>query len=117
MYLGSIGVLLLLALSRPDPAGSSAGGVEPWLLALLAILLVLPASEVAVSLVNLDITTILRPRVLPKLQFDQGIPDSCRTLVVVPTLADRARAQFGSSWTTWRSGTWRTRTRISTSRC
>ena len=44
------------------------------------------------SLVNLDVTTILRPRVLPKLQFDQGIPDACRTLVVVPTLLTSAEA-------------------------
>ena len=85
VYLGSIGILLLLAVAGPVTI-ARADGVEPWLLTLLAILLFLPASEVAVSLVNLDITTILRPRVLPKLQFDQGIPDSCRTLVVVPTL-------------------------------
>ncbi|HUI82628.1 MAG TPA: glucoamylase family protein, partial [Candidatus Binatia bacterium] len=31
-------------------------------------------------------TTLLRPRILPKLDFSEGIPDDCVTMVVVPTL-------------------------------
>ena len=39
-----------------------------------ALLVVVPASEVAVSLVNLDMCRFLRPRTLPKLLLDDGIP-------------------------------------------
>jgi cyclic beta-1,2-glucan synthetase len=58
-----------------------AGG---WIAALFA----LPASEIAVGLVNALATAILRPRVLPKLELDKGIPSDRRTLVVVPALID-----------------------------
>ena len=56
-------------------------------LALLGLLLLLPASELAVLIVNYLVTSLLPPRVLPKMSFKKrGIPDDCRTLVVVPTL-------------------------------
>ena len=31
-------------------------------------------------------TALLRPRILPKLDFSEGIPEDCVTMVVVPTL-------------------------------
>lgn len=53
-----------------------------WLL----VLLLLPSSQIAVSLVNLGVNLFFRPRSLPRLDFSKGIPDDCRTFVVVPSL-------------------------------
>ena len=44
------------------------------------------ASQSAVEVMNYLTTALLRPRILPKLDFCEGIPDDCVTMVVVPTL-------------------------------
>lgn len=49
-------------------------------------LLLLPATQAAVDFMNSIVTSLLRPRALPKLDFSQGIPADCSTLVAVPTL-------------------------------
>ncbi|HWA84286.1 MAG TPA: hypothetical protein VG820_12655, partial [Fimbriimonadaceae bacterium] len=57
-----------------------------WADLLLAALYLLPAADLAVQLVNYVITRGLRPRALPKMAFDEGIPDEFRTLVIVPMM-------------------------------
>jgi cyclic beta-1,2-glucan synthetase len=49
-------------------------------------LLVLPATESAVRIMNRLISFLIRPRRLPKLDFTCGIPPECATMIVVPTL-------------------------------
>jgi cyclic beta-1,2-glucan synthetase len=49
-------------------------------------LLVLPATESAVRIMNQFINFLIRPHRLPKLDFSGGIPPDCATMVVVPTL-------------------------------
>jgi cellobiose phosphorylase len=70
-------------------------GMLLWLVApasfaeALAILLLglIPASDVAVSVVNQLVTAFLPPRLLPKLDLNEhGVPPELRTAVVVPTL-------------------------------
>jgi hypothetical protein len=53
---------------------------------LVALLLILPAMQCAVDLVNNSITAIFDPDPLPKLNFSHGIPADCTTLVAVPSL-------------------------------
>ena len=92
LYLGAILLLTLLAtavaLSAPglEPGGVDVGDWQIWLLALP---LVIGASALAVALVNLLVTLVLPPCNLPRLDFSQGIPDSHRTMVIVPTLLAR----------------------------
>ena len=43
-------------------------------------------SQSAVEVMNYLTTALLRPRILPKLDFSDGIPDDCVTMVAVPTL-------------------------------
>ena len=50
------------------------------------LLLLLPASQAAVDFVNNLTTSLLPPRALPKLDYSEGIPAECATLVAVPTL-------------------------------
>ena len=55
--------------------------------ALLLLLSAIPANEVAINLVNQLVTYLLPPRTIPRMEYrEAGIPDECRTVVVVPTL-------------------------------
>ena len=72
-------------------------GPNPALLIGLVLLLIIPASQLALEVVNYLITRLLPPRPLPKMDFeDSGIPDAFRTLVVVPMMlvnAETIRAE------------------------
>ena len=84
-YLGTISILTLLTLSvLLIYARSQGAGV--WMLAAVALIALVPASDMAVSVLNWDITTLFKPRPLPKLDFSKGIPEDACTMVVVPTL-------------------------------
>lgn len=61
-------------------------GVTGYSLFLLALLAIIPLSEVAVSLVNHWITHRFAPKALPGLELRDGVPANLRTIVVVPTL-------------------------------
>ena len=56
----------------------------------VGLLLLIPALTVSVSLVNWIVTLAIPPRVLPKMDFEDGIPAECKTLVVVPSLLSSA---------------------------
>lgn len=87
LYLGPILMLSLLS-----TAGVFAVvGFDPgdWRVWLLAPPLVVGASALAIALVNLLVILVLPPRALPRLDFSKGIPDSHRTMVIVPTLLAR----------------------------
>ncbi|HSB20504.1 MAG TPA: glucoamylase family protein [Anaeromyxobacteraceae bacterium] len=51
-----------------------------------ALLLLLPASELAISCIQRLAAPLAPPRRLPRLDLESGIPEDARTLVVVPTL-------------------------------
>jgi cyclic beta-1,2-glucan synthetase len=55
-------------------------------LTLAFLLLLLPATQGAVDLVNNTITVVFKAYALPKLDFSKGVPQAFTTLVVVPTL-------------------------------
>ena len=90
-YFGSVLVLTVAIVAAP--LALIAGTIHAVMLGLLGFLLLLPASDLAVLAVNYFVTSLLPPQVLPKLSFQKkGIPDDCRTLVVVPTLLTTANA-------------------------
>jgi len=55
-------------------------------LAFIVLFLLIPATQDAVDLINNAITAFFDPEPLPKLDFSEGIPSDCVTLVAVPTL-------------------------------
>ncbi|GIV79302.1 MAG: cyclic beta 1-2 glucan synthetase [Litorilinea sp.] len=58
-----------------------------WLqLVAVALLTLVPATTVAVNLVNGVVTRVVPPSRLPKMDFDEGIPAEYTTLVTVPAL-------------------------------
>jgi cyclic beta-1,2-glucan synthetase len=50
------------------------------------LLAIIPVLTVAVNLVNWVITNTVQPRVLPKMDYEEGIPAEYRTAVAVPAL-------------------------------
>jgi cyclic beta-1,2-glucan synthetase len=84
-YLGGIATLTAVQLCGLLFITGSAGA-ETWILGLLAILGLVPASDIAVSLVNRLVAVLLPPKMLPKLELAQGVPPELRTVVAVPTL-------------------------------
>ncbi len=50
------------------------------------LLLILPATQAAVELINYLVTAVLTPHALPKLDFSGGLDSSCATMVAIPTL-------------------------------
>jgi len=65
-----------------------AAAMQPpvWVLALAVLFGLVSASQLALSLVNWFTTLFVKPRLLPRLDFSDGIPAECRTMVVVPTM-------------------------------
>jgi cyclic beta-1,2-glucan synthetase len=84
-YLGSILGLTLLALTGLAILTHGLGGTPLQEVVVLAIGLV-PAMTVAVGLVHSAVPRLVPPHRLPKMEFQDGIPDECRTLVAIPAL-------------------------------
>ena len=84
-YLGAIGLLsgggVFAAYAYAVAAGGGLG-----MAALAALLALVPASELAVLLVQRIVAALVPPRRLPRLEWSGGIPEAAQTLVVVPVL-------------------------------
>lgn len=55
-------------------------------MAITFLLMIMPAMQCAVELMNNSVSAIFDPEPLPKLDFSEHIPSDCATLVVIPTL-------------------------------
>jgi cyclic beta-1,2-glucan synthetase len=86
-YLGAIALGVALAVASFIAYGQRHGG-QGWELWLIALVVLLPVSELAISVINLLITSQITPRPLPKLDLRNGIPVQDRTFVVVPAIID-----------------------------
>jgi len=88
-YLGAIaavaGLLEVVVVRYAAASGGRAG-----LVAATALLALLPVSELALTLVNFAATLLFPPRLLPKLEWKDGIPPEFETLVVVPAFLEDA---------------------------
>jgi cyclic beta-1,2-glucan synthetase len=69
---------ILLWLTPPDS--------PPQLLLLSMLMLLVPCSQSAVQLMHYLVAALLPAEILPKLDYSDGIPDDCVTLVAIPTL-------------------------------
>jgi cellobiose phosphorylase len=84
-YLGTIGLLTAggaLAAAAAARAAEAPLALQAW----VALLALLPASELAVELAQRLAAALARPRRLPRLDFEHGAPAHTDTLVVIPTL-------------------------------
>ena len=85
MYLGSIALITVALLALAVAYARMAGG-DFWSQGLAAVLLLLPASELAIAAVQRLAARGLPPRRLPRIDFLNGVPAQHRTMVVIPTL-------------------------------
>jgi cyclic beta-1,2-glucan synthetase len=85
-YLGSIlaGTALLVGLAVLYARWHGWSGAS---LIFVALLVAVPASELAIQLLQRMISKLIPPRRLPRLELD-AVPPSARTMVIVPTLLD-----------------------------
>ncbi len=81
-----IALTTALAALEWDALRNASSGAAPALI--VTWLLVLAASEVALSTIGALVVAILPPRLLSRLALDEGVTPAHRTLVVVPVLFD-----------------------------
>jgi cyclic beta-1,2-glucan synthetase len=84
-YLGLIAVVALLHVVALGLA-LLAAGAPPVVIAVGVVLALVPSATIAVSVANRLATQVVPVRVLPKMDFREGLPDDCRTMVVVSVL-------------------------------
>lgn len=58
---------------------------------IVAILSIIPASEIVIAIINSCISRFVSPARFPKLEFKEGIPQEFSTMVIVPTLIPNVR--------------------------
>jgi cellobiose phosphorylase len=92
VYVGSIlaVTLLIMAITILLGYSNTVFRVHPLLTLIVIVLAIFPASELASRLVNMAVTLLLPPRVLPKLDLSSGIPAEYSTFVAIPTLFKRS---------------------------
>ena len=88
-YLSAIALIDVLATSVLL-LWSAQQGVSWLVLSLLAVPALIGASSLGIGIVNWLATQVLSPQSLPRLDFEQGIPPTHRTLVAVPTMLTSA---------------------------
>ncbi|HEY8733136.1 MAG TPA: glucoamylase family protein, partial [Puia sp.] len=59
---------------------------DPWILAVASFVCLLGCSQLSIGLINWVSTLIIRPLILPRMNFSEGIPENFRTLVVIPSI-------------------------------
>ncbi len=88
-YLSAIGVATLAVVAWMLVRYSQAfvpGTTTSWLAAIAAVLLLFPASEAVVAIVNRLISESSRPERLPRLAFAAGITPEHQPMVVIPAI-------------------------------
>ena len=84
-YLGILAFMTLLVISLILVMMYQFGMNWPMLV-VAALLALVPASDLALTVLNWDLTHFFPPRLLPRMRTATGIPEDARTFVVVPTI-------------------------------
>jgi cyclic beta-1,2-glucan synthetase len=84
-YLGTLAFLTLLLMSLLLYS-MFRHGVGWQFLIVTALLTLIPASDLALTVLNWDVTHFFEPRLLPRMDTAKGIPGDAATFVVVPTI-------------------------------
>jgi cellobiose phosphorylase len=84
-YLGSI-AFIITVLSGISVYNGFLHHIDSAWIILAGVLSLLGTSQLSITLINWVATMMVRPSLLARLDFSEGIPDEYRTLVAVPTL-------------------------------
>ncbi|MES1255777.1 MAG: glucoamylase family protein, partial [Acidobacteriota bacterium] len=61
-------------------------GASPWWTAAVTLLCLLPATDIAIAVVQRLLAWAIPPRRLLRLDLSEGVPEEARTMVIIPTL-------------------------------
>ncbi len=84
-YLGTL-TMVSTAIAAIILFAMASVGVTTGVLIIAGVLVLIPASDLALTILNWDVTKTLEPRLLPKMDTVDGVPTNARTMVVVPTI-------------------------------
>src|SRR6185295_7431934 len=84
IYLGPITIITALLLAACATYLRRVGASNA-LMAVTLLLLMIPAADIGIAIVQRALSWAIRPRRLPRLDFSTRIPDDARTMVIVPT--------------------------------
>jgi len=84
-YVGGIAAMTLFA-TFAFVRQAEALAVHGWKLAFLVLVGLLCTSQLAVALMNWLSTLLVKPCLLPRLDYSSGITPDCRAMVVIPTM-------------------------------
>jgi cyclic beta-1,2-glucan synthetase len=92
LYLAAVvlGTWALMTWILPPDDHGSATGYGAWIAPLVALLALLPASEVAVAVIHRLVSESTRPHKLSRLALVDGIPAEHRVMVVIPAMITNA---------------------------
>jgi len=90
IYIGSI-VLTTALVTALALLWAARHGLGHWGLAILGILFCVCVSQLAVALINWGVMLLVRPRILPRMDFSTGIPPEHLTIAAVPTIITDSR--------------------------
>ncbi|EDS78569.1 319-kDA protein [Clostridium botulinum C str. Eklund] len=62
-----------------------------WRYIVATLVLLVPCSEIVISVLNWIITSVLDPKFIPKLDLKEGIGKENRTIVVIPTIINNSK--------------------------
>ena len=85
VYLGTIAIFTAALLSLGLAYGRQSGASSMVQVG-IALLLLLPASDVAIACIQRLTARLIPPKRLPRLDFSAGVPENARTMVIVPTM-------------------------------
>ena len=64
--------------------------IETWTRVLLsiitAIVAILPIENIVSKIIQYVLSKVIKPKLIPKIDFQNGIPENCSTMVVIPTI-------------------------------
>jgi cyclic beta-1,2-glucan synthetase len=85
LYLGAIALVTGGLTAAAVLYAQSRGAPLPVQL-LAAALVLLPLSDLAIALIHRAVVYLVGPKRLPRLDFSTGVPESARTMIIVPTM-------------------------------
>lgn len=59
-----------------------------WIKVATFFILLIPISEIVIQVIQYILSKIVKPKIIPKLNFENGIPESEATFVIIPTIVD-----------------------------
>lgn len=89
-YLSAI-VLLTALLAWPLLLGLGSSGIHGLWRVLIALPIALVTSQLSISLVNWLVSFVVKPQMLPRMDYSDGLPSRVRTMVVVPSMFANAQ--------------------------